>query len=97
MIVILKQNAPKEKVDLLLNRLKSQGVEIHFSQGAHTSLFGLVGDVSKIDREALEALDIVEATRPVSEPYKLVNRKFHPEDTVISVGGAAPHPTRSAA
>lgn len=87
MIVILKQNAPKQKVDDLLENLKSQGVNIHFSEGAHTTLFGLVGDVSKIDQEALEALDVVEAVKRVSEPYKLVNRKFHPADTTVKAGG----------
>lgn len=87
MIVILKQNAPKQKVDDLLENLKSQGVNIHFSEGAHTTLFGLVGDVSKIDQEALEALDVVEAVKRVSEPYKLVNRKFHPADTAVKAGG----------
>lgn len=86
MIVILKQNAPKEKVHDLLENLKNQGVGIHFSEGTHTTLFGLVGDVSKIDQEALEALDIVETVKRVSEPYKLVNRKFHPIDTVITAG-----------
>ncbi len=87
MIVILKQNAPKQKVEDLLGRLKNKGVGIHFSEGTHTTLFGLVGDVSKIDQEALEALDIVEAVKRVSEPYKLVNRKFHPEDTAVEAGG----------
>lgn len=87
MIVILKPNAPKQKVDDLLENLKSQGVNIHFSEGAHTTLFGLVGDVSKIDQEALEALDVVEAVKRVSEPYKLVNRKFHPADTAVKAGG----------
>ncbi len=87
MIVILKQNAPKQKVEDLLGQLKGKGIGIHFSEGTHTTLFGLVGDVSKIDQEALEALDIVEAVKRVSEPYKLVNRKFHPEDTAVQVGG----------
>ncbi len=86
MIVILKQNAPKQKVDDLLEQLKSQGVGIHFSEGTHTTLFGLVGDVSKIDQEALEALDVVETVKRVSEPYKLVNRKFHPADTAVKAG-----------
>jgi len=32
-------------------------------------------------------LDIIESVKRVSEPYKSANRKFHPEDTVVDVGG----------
>ncbi|MBO5646556.1 MAG: 3-deoxy-7-phosphoheptulonate synthase, partial [Clostridia bacterium] len=35
----------------------------------------------------LEGLDIVERVQRVSEPFKSANRKFHPDDTVIDVGG----------
>lgn len=86
MIVILKPNAPKPQVETLLEQLKKQGLGIHFSEGKHTTLFGLVGDTSKVDAEALEANPLVEQVKRVSEPYKLVNRKFHPQDSVIPIG-----------
>ena len=38
--------------------------------------------------ELLESLAIVDSVKRVSEPFKKVNRKFHPEDTVIDVCGA---------
>ena len=86
MIVILKQNASQEKTTTLMKQLENRGLGIHLSRGEHVTLFGLVGDVSRIDQEALEALDIVESVKRVSEPYKLANRKFHPDDTVIKIG-----------
>lgn len=86
MIVILKPNAPKPQVETLLEQLKKQGLGIHFSEGEHTTLFGLVGDTSKVDAEALEANPLVEQVKRVSEPYKLVNRKFHPQNSVIPIG-----------
>jgi 3-deoxy-7-phosphoheptulonate synthase len=36
----------------------------------------------------LLALDIVEDDKRIQEPYKKRNRKFHPDDLVIDVGGA---------
>ena len=36
----------------------------------------------------LELLDIVDFVKRITEPFKNANRKFHPEDTVIDVGGA---------
>jgi 3-deoxy-7-phosphoheptulonate synthase len=60
---------------------------VHRSEGVNTTILGLVGDTSKVDVDILLSLDIVEAVKRISEPYKKANRKFHPADTVIDVGG----------
>ena len=86
MIVILKKNAEEQKVDVLRQWLINQEVDIHESIGEYQTIWGLVGDTSKIDTDLIEGLDIVEGVRRVSEPYKQANRKFHPDDTVIDLG-----------
>ncbi|MBR4099115.1 MAG: 3-deoxy-7-phosphoheptulonate synthase [Clostridium sp.] len=88
MIVILKPQTPEERVSHLLKWLDDQGFGTHVSEGDFHTVIGLIGDTSKIDLDLLESLDIVESARRVSDPYKLCNRKFHPEDTVIQVGNA---------
>jgi 3-deoxy-7-phosphoheptulonate synthase len=35
----------------------------------------------------ISAMDIVESVKRIQEPYKAANRKFHPPDTVVDVGG----------
>ena len=65
--------------------LKTQGVEPDISRGTDITIVGLVGDVSHIDTELIEALDIVESVKRVSEPFKAANRKFHPDDTVVTL------------
>lgn len=87
MIVILKPHAAPEKVQELKQLLQSQGLEIHSSTGREASLLGLIGDTSKVDIEALGSLDIVESVKRVTEPYKLANRKYHTDDTVITLEG----------
>ena len=87
MIVILKQGVQKRQTEALMERLKSQGLEIHFSQGRDTTLLGLIGDTSQVDIEALKSLEVVADVKRVSEPYKLVNRKYHTDDTVVMAGG----------
>ena len=67
--------------------LESKGVSVHTTVGAQQTILGLVGDTSAIDIDLISALDIVEAVRRVQEPYKNANRKFHPTDTVINIGG----------
>ncbi|MBO4534635.1 MAG: 3-deoxy-7-phosphoheptulonate synthase, partial [Clostridia bacterium] len=59
---------------------------IHESEGASTTILGLVGDTSKVDIDLLRSIDIVETVTRVQEPYKNANRKFHPQDSVIRVG-----------
>ena len=87
MITILKQNATKEQRDQLIGWLEEQGVEVDISEGEFQTILGLVGDTSSIDVDMIRMLDIVQDVKRVSEPYKKANRKFHPEDTVIEVGG----------
>ena len=86
MIVILKPNADKNQVAALENWILERGLVIHRSEGASSTLLGLVGDTSKIDIDLIGALEIVENVKRVQEPYKNANRKFHPEDTVVEIG-----------
>ena len=60
---------------------------MHRSQGVHTQLLGLVGDTTKLNIETIQANDLVAEVKRIQEPYKNANRKFHPADTVVKVGG----------
>ena len=86
MIVVLKQGASEKQIENLSNWFKAKGVEPDISRGTDITIMGLVGDVSKIDTELIEALDIVESVKRVSEPFKQANRKFHPNDSIINAG-----------
>ena len=88
MIVILKKDADKQELDSLTSWLSAEGIKVMPTVGSHSTILGLVGDTSKIDINLISALDIVEDVKRVQEPYKAANRKFHPDDTVIEVGGA---------
>ena len=87
MIIILKQTAKQEDVAALRGVLEHSGLSIHDSKGTETHILGLIGDTSCVDVDALLANDAVEDVKRVSEGYKKANRKFHPEDTVVDIGG----------
>jgi 3-deoxy-7-phosphoheptulonate synthase len=86
MIIILKEKPEKTQFDNLVTWLKSMNLKIHLSEGEKTTILGLVGDTSEIDPDLINALDIVDSVRRISEPYKNANRKFHPLDTVVAAG-----------
>ena len=87
MIVVIKKNAEEEKRENLIEWLKAQNIDIHISEGEFQTVLGLIGDTSGIDTDLIESLSIVEAVKRISEPFKNANRKFHPDDTVIDIGG----------
>lgn len=87
MIVIVRNDAPREKLENLLTSLEKRNFRLHLSEGEHTTIVGLIGDTSVLDINSLKALDIVEDVRRVSEPFKKANRKFHAEDTVLDIHG----------
>ena len=88
MIAILKPGASPERTEHLIHWLKAQGLGVHVSEGKFQTVLGLIGDTSAVDMDMIASLDIVEAVTRVSDPFKAVNRKFHPDDTVIQAGPA---------
>ena len=86
MIAVLKKETTKQQLENLTSWLKSQGLDVHISEGKYQTIVGLVGDVAKIDDELISSLEMVESVKRISEPFKSANRKFHPDDTVISIG-----------
>ena len=89
MIAVLKPNVSQEQKTHLIAWLKSQGLDVHISEGKDYTVLGLVGDTSRVDPDLLASLEIVQNVRPVSEAYKKCSRKFHPDDSVITAGPAA--------
>lgn len=89
MIAVLKQGTTDKQIENLSTWLKSQGLDVHLSKGKTHTVIGLVGDTAKVDAELLESLDIVDSVKRISEPFKSANRKFHPDDSVITVGNTS--------
>lgn len=87
MIIIVKQEHTEKELEHLIKWVKDQGLQVDVSKGANSTILGLVGDTSVIDIDLVRSLDIVENVRRIQEPFKCANRKFHPEDTIVDVGG----------
>ena len=86
MIAVLKRGTTPEQTEHLIQWLKNMQLDVHVSNGKEFTILGLVGDTSKVDIDLLSSLEIVESIKRVSEPFKQANRKFHPNDTVVTCG-----------
>ena len=86
MITVIKETATPEQLDQFVSWIEGRGFKTNVSQGDNETIVGIIGDTTRIDPFLLESMDIVERVQRVTEPYKLANRKFHPEDTVVDCG-----------
>ena len=85
MVIILRDNPAQKQIDSLVSWLKEKNLDVHIVKGAEQTIIGLIGDTSKIDIDSIRTMDIVEDVKRIQEPYKNVNRKFHPDDTVVDI------------
>ena len=86
MIIVLKKDRDESQYKHLLEWIKSLGLKTDISEGENSLVMGLVGDTSRVDIDLVRSLDIVEDVKRIQEPFKMANRKFHPEDTVVKIG-----------
>ncbi len=87
MIITVKSNADKDQLNEFQSWLTNQGYTLHPSQGANYTLIGVIGDTSALDARLIESLEIVDKITRIQEPFKKANRKFHPQDTIVDIGG----------
>lgn len=85
MIIVLKQGTTESQIQELSRELEHKGVKVNAWHGTQETVLGLLGDTSVIDMDYVEAQPIVASVKRVQEPYKKANRKFHPDNTVITL------------
>ena len=86
MIIIMKPKASQEAIKNVTSQIEKQGLQVHLSEGHEVTIVGVVGDKSRLNGINFEVADGVDKVVAVTESYKLANRKFHPEASVIPVG-----------
>ena len=87
MVVIMKREFTPEQLETAIHAMEAGGVRVMVSKGSETTILGAEGDAGSLNQELLSQLDGVERVMRVSEPYKKANRKYHPDNSVIDMGG----------
>jgi 3-deoxy-7-phosphoheptulonate synthase len=90
MIIVLGSEATEAQLQSVQQRLLEVGYDTHVSRGAERTVVGVVGD-TRVDKaqlmESLSLLPGVEQVVPILKPYKIADRRFRAEPTVIDVDG----------
>ena len=87
MIIVLKPGTKKEDVDRVQQMVKKRGLDTHIVEGTEMTIIGCLGDTTKVDVRLFEIDEAIDKVMHVQEPYKLANRAFHPEDSIVDVSG----------
>ena len=88
MFVVMAAGASEAEVLGVKSRILSEGLTPYDHVGVDRIVIAVVGEIGArkpvlLDR--LAALPGVETVTPISRPFKLTSREFHPEDSVIRV------------
>ncbi len=86
MIIVMKPKAPKASIEHVMEIIRENGLETHLSEGKQVTIIGVVGDKTRLNLSNLEIAPGVDKIVPITESYKLSNRKFHPDPTSVQVG-----------
>lgn len=88
MIFVMKKDAQKEQIESFAKKFEEIGFQPFISPGTERVSVCLIGNTASVDMDDIvETCDFIEYGRRVTEPYKKANRAFHPQDTIVNVGG----------
>ncbi len=86
MLIVMQKDATPQQVDNVVNRIRSQGLSVHLSQGAERVVIGAIGDDRAVSKDQFMLLDGVDRVLPILRPYKLASREFSQSDTHFRIG-----------
>ncbi|NLO08897.1 MAG: 3-deoxy-7-phosphoheptulonate synthase [Clostridiales bacterium] len=86
MIIVMKPKAKQVSIDRVKAIIEEKGLYAHISAGHEVTIIGVVGDKAKLMDQNLAIYDEVDKIVYVTESYKLANKKFHPDPTIVNVG-----------
>jgi phospho-2-dehydro-3-deoxyheptonate aldolase len=89
MIIIMKPRVTSDDINIIIREIESKGLSTHLSTGSQVTIIGVIGDKSQLAGVNIELFKGVDKVMPVTESYKLTNKKFHPEPSVIKVGNTS--------
>jgi 3-deoxy-7-phosphoheptulonate synthase len=91
MFVVMAVKATPQEVEAVQSFIAAEGLQAHPNRGTERVVIAVVGEVGARRERLIARLSMmpgVETVTPISRPFKLTSREFHPQDTVIRVGGA---------
>ncbi len=87
MLVVMQEGSAETQIQQVIDRLVTMGFTVHRSTGSSHTLLGGVGPVEDFDPANFEVMDGVKECHRIVSPYKLANKSFRPQGTIVEVKG----------
>jgi 3-deoxy-7-phosphoheptulonate synthase len=82
----MQQGATDLQIQTVIDRMVSEGYDVHRSTGVMHTVLGGVGGKVDVDLEIFEVMEGVKEAHRIASPYKLASRNFNPGGTVVKIG-----------
>ena len=87
MVIIMRAGAAESSIQEVIRAIEYNGLSGKVMEGEFQRIIGVIGDREKMCCLNVESLEGVEKAVSISKSYKLVSREYHPQPTVIDIGG----------
>jgi 3-deoxy-7-phosphoheptulonate synthase len=87
MLIVMTPTATSDLVARVCQEIEKMGLEAHPMFGAQRAAIGVTGNKRQVDSDRIANLPGVQEVIHVTRPYQLASREYHPDDTVVDVGG----------
>jgi 3-deoxy-7-phosphoheptulonate synthase len=88
MIVEMKKGATREEIDGVVQKAKSQGLDVQLNLGTDKTVVALLGsNTGQLPTDIFAVLPGVETVTRIMKPYKLASREFKPSGSKVSCSG----------
>ncbi len=89
MLIVMNSHAAQTEISAIFEKAEAAGLQAHLVRGVERIAFAITGDVRPVSFEYFRNSPGVADVVPISKPYKLASREFHPEETVFDVNGVS--------
>ena len=83
----MAQGSTQDQLEAVQTHLSVRGLRAHLSEGVERTVVGVIGQIYPELQNEIEVMAGVSEVVRISKPYKLASREFHPEDTMVDIGG----------
>ena len=88
MIVVMAKDCPPGDLQGVKTRIEShEGLRAQIFDGVERIVVGVLGSIPPDLKDEIELLPSVLEVVPISKPYKLASREFHPDNSKVVVNG----------
>lgn len=87
MMIIMRTDATEAQIQTVVERVQTNGLRAHLSQGSERTIIGAIGDGRPVSQDQFVHLPGVDRIVPISRPYKLASREFRPLSSSFPLDG----------